>query len=245
MRSNIPSCRIDRIGGSRPQCRTAAHAERTALAEFLEAGDLRSRRRVVLTSSGTRLARSSSIAVHVVPASVAEERERAGKDQRPRSLRRLPRGDGGRARFPLTPMTTALSEADGVHDGLKLGRSIIHRANLLDRVRQPDPALSNSRRDRTWRAAQRGLDFRQVQNSSMWLTNDPATTRSIGPSPNLIRQAEIAARCVRGVRHGMSVIDADARTADYGRLRAAIANPHCGGAPGPLMQLSGQFNWSG
>jgi hypothetical protein len=34
-----------------------------------------------------------------------------------------------------------VSEADGVHDGLDLGRSIIQRANLRDRVRQPDPGL--------------------------------------------------------------------------------------------------------
>ena len=34
-----------------------------------------------------------------------------------------------------------LSEAGGVHDGLDLGRSIIQRANLRDRVRQPDPGL--------------------------------------------------------------------------------------------------------
>ena len=33
------------------------------------------------------------------------------------------------------------SEADGVHDRLDLGRSIIRRANFRDRVRQPNPGL--------------------------------------------------------------------------------------------------------
>jgi hypothetical protein len=36
---------------------------------------------------------------------------------------------------------SSLSEADGVHDGFDLGRSIIERANLRDRIRQPDTGL--------------------------------------------------------------------------------------------------------
>ena len=68
-----------------------------------------------------------------------------------------------------------LSEADGVHDGLDLGRSIIQRANLRDRVRQPDPGLVEHD-DATERGEllDEGLEFGTVQASSTWLTNDPA-----------------------------------------------------------------------
>ena len=85
----------------------------------------------------------------------------------------------------LIPKKDGLSEADGVHDGLDLGRSIIQRANLRDRVRQPDPGLVEHE-DATERGEllEEGLVFGQVQNISTWLTNDPAKTRSTGPSPN-------------------------------------------------------------
>ena len=63
------------------------------------------------------------------------------EDQRLRSLRSACRPDnGGRAALTQSE-EDGLFEANGVHDGLDFGRSIIHRANLRDRVRQPDPGL--------------------------------------------------------------------------------------------------------
>ena len=63
------------------------------------------------------------------------------RNQRPRSLRSCCREDnGGRAALTQTE-EDGLSKADGVHDGLDFGRSIIQRANVRHRVRQPDPGL--------------------------------------------------------------------------------------------------------
>ncbi len=66
---------------------------------------------------------------------------RAVKDQRPRSLRpRCREHHGGRATVTQTG-DDGLSEADRIHDGLDLGRSLLQRANFRDRVRQADPGL--------------------------------------------------------------------------------------------------------
>ena len=68
---------------------------------------------------------------------------------------------GGRAALAHTE-NDRLPEADGVHHGLDLGRSIIQRAHLRDRVRQPDPCLVEQQ-DTTERGEllAEGLEFGQ------------------------------------------------------------------------------------
>src|SRR5271167_4787658 len=71
-----------------PECLTAAPRRADGAAEFLEAGDLLRRWGVVLTQLGYEARpQLGRIAIHVVPPGVAEDRERTGEDQRPRSLR--------------------------------------------------------------------------------------------------------------------------------------------------------------
>ena len=49
----------------------------------------------------------------------------------------------------------------------------------------PTPALSNRRtRQNVESRSKKATNSGTVQHSSMWLTNDPAKTSSIGPSPN-------------------------------------------------------------
>jgi hypothetical protein len=57
-----------------------------------------------------------------------------------------------------------------------------------------------------------------VQNSSMWLTSGPAKTSSTDVAEYLIRQAEIAAGCVRRFRHGIDHTDPDATNTDFGAV---------------------------
>ena len=83
----------------------------------------------------------------------------------------------------LTPKSDRSFEADGVHDGLDLGRPIIERANLRDGSDSPTPALSNrTTRQNVDSRSKNATNSGTVQNSSMWLTNDPAKTSSTGPS---------------------------------------------------------------
>ena len=138
-------------------CRTAAPRRADGAADFLHAGDLLRRRRVVLTQLGKEARpQLGRVAIEVVPAGAGHERERAVEDQRPRSLRSFCREhDGLRAALAHTE-DDGLSEADGVHDGLDLGRSIIQRANFAGPgpTARPRPCRT-ARRDRTWRAARR------------------------------------------------------------------------------------------
>ena len=181
------------------ECRTAAPRRADGAAEFLHAGDLLRRRRVVLTQLGYEARpKLGRVAVHVVPPVEAEERERAGEDQRPRSLRSFCREDhGGRAALAQTE-DDGLSEADGVHDGLDLGRSIIQRANLRDRVRQPDPGLVEQE-DATERGEllQEGLEFGHGPGQLDVADERPREDELDGPvAEHLIREAEIAAGSV-------------------------------------------------
>ena len=96
------------------------------------------------------------------------------EDQRPGSLRPCCREhDGGRAALAQSEKG-GIVEADGVHDGLDLGRPIIQRANVRDRVRQPDPGLVEHE-DATKRGEliEEGLEFGRAQNSSTWVTIGP------------------------------------------------------------------------
>jgi hypothetical protein len=68
--------------------------------------------------------------------------------RRRRNWRR--RSEGG---FTLSAL--ALYMRSSMHDGLDLGRSIIQRANVRDRVRQPNSGLRTGARDKTRRANRR------------------------------------------------------------------------------------------
>ena len=207
MRSNIASWRIDRTDGTQIlECRTAAPPRADGAAEFLPAGDLLRRRRVVLTQLGKDARpQLGRVAIDVVPPGEAEVRVRAGEDQRPRSLRSCCREDhGGRAALAHTE-DDGLSEADGVHDGLDLGRSIIQRANFRHRVRQPDPGLVEHE-DATERGEllHERLEFGQGPGQLDVADERPGEDELDRPvAEHLIRQAEIAARCVRRFRHGI------------------------------------------
>ena len=188
------------------ECRTAAPRRADGAAEFLLAGELLRRGRVVLTQFGYQaLPQLGRIAVKVVPPVEAQVRERAGKNQRPRSLRSCCREDhGGRAALAQTE-DDGLSEADGVHDGLDLGRPIIQRANLRDRVRQPDAGLVEQQ-DATERGEllHEGLEFGKGPEQLDVADERPGDDELDGPvAEHLIRDAEIAAGCVRRVRHGI------------------------------------------
>jgi hypothetical protein len=79
----------------------------------------------------------------------------------------------------------ALPKPAAFHDGLDLGGAFVERANLWNRVRQPDLSLVNKRiredvPSLSMSDANSGID----QYSSTWLANDPAQTSSMGPSPN-------------------------------------------------------------
>jgi hypothetical protein len=182
-----------------PECLTAAPPREDGAAEFLHAGELLRRRRVVRA----QLRKDARpylcwVAVHVVPPCVDGERSRAGKDQCPRSLRSCCReDDGGRAALAHTE-DDGIFEADGVHDGLDLGRAIIQRANLRDRVRQPDPGLVEQY-DATERGelVEKGLEFRHGPEQLDVADERPREHKIDGPvAEHLIRQAEIAARSV-------------------------------------------------
>ena len=95
----------------------------------------------------------------------------------------------------LTPEDDGLSEAGGVHDGLDLGRSIIQRANLRDRVRQPDPGLVEHH-DATERGepVEEGLEFGHGPEQLDVADHRPDEDELDRPvAEHLIRQAQIAA----------------------------------------------------
>ena len=138
------------------------HAERTARPNSCMRAICSIDGHVVLTQLGHMLAarpQLGRVAVDIVPPG-CRRTERAAEDQRPGSLRSCCReDDGGRAAVTQSE-EDGLSEADGVHDGLDLGRSIIQRANVRDRVRQPDPGLVEHE-DATERGelVEEGLEF--------------------------------------------------------------------------------------
>jgi hypothetical protein len=99
-------------------------------------------------------------------------------------------------------------EADGVHDGLDLGRPIIQRANVRDRVRQPDASLVEYH-DATERGEllKAGLEFGHGPIQLDVAGERPGDDELDGPvAEYLIRDAEIAALGVRRFRHGMGVL---------------------------------------
>ena len=117
------------------------------------------------------------------------------EDQRPGSLRlRCREDDGGRAARTLGE-EDGFSESGGVHDGLDLGRSIIQRANVRDRVRQPDPGFIEHE-DATERGelVEEGLEFGGGEDQLDVADERRDADQLDGPvAEHLIRQAEIAA----------------------------------------------------
>ncbi len=93
---------------------------------------------------------------------------------------------------------TAFPKPTAFHHGLDLSRSIIQRANLRDRVRQPDPGLVEQDD-----ATERGeplhecLEFGHGPQQLDVADERPRVDEIDGPvAEYLIRQAEIAALCV-------------------------------------------------
>ena len=186
-----------RVGREPPLgCCTVAPGRADSATEFLHAGDLLSRRCVVLTQFGkSARPQLGRVAIEVVPAAAGQERERTVEDQRPRSLRSFCRKhDGLRAALAHTE-EHGLSEADGVHDGLDLGRSILEQTNFRDGVRQPDPSLVEQR-DATERGElieerlELGLGPEQLDMADHRPDEDELD-RPV--AEHLIRQAQIAA----------------------------------------------------
>ena len=123
-------------------CCTAAPRRAGGADEFLGAGDLLSRRRVVLTQLGKGARpQLGRVAIQVVPAGAVHERERTVEDQRPRSLRSFGRKHDGLRAALAHSEEDGLSESDGVNDGLDLGRSLFEQTDFRDGVRQPDAGL--------------------------------------------------------------------------------------------------------
>jgi hypothetical protein len=196
MRSNMASWRIDRADGSTAlSAAPLPHAERAPRPNSCPVGELLCGRCVVLTQharyAGPQLGR---VAVEVVPSHWGE-RERGGEDQRPRSPWSCCREQhGGRAALARTEKD-GLFEADGVHDGLDLGCSIIQRANLRDRVRKPDPGLVEQD-DATERGEllEEGLEFGHGPEQLDMADERPREDELDRPvAEHLISQAEIAA----------------------------------------------------
>ena len=186
-------------------------------APSLPAGELLHRGRVDLTQlvheARPQLGR---IAVQVIPAVGEGVRGGAVKNQRPRSLRSCCREeDGGRAAI-ARPEKHRSFEAGGVHDSLDLGRPIVQRANMRDRVRQPGAGLVEQK-DATERGEplEEGHKFGHGPVQLDVAGERPGKDELDRPVPkHLIRQAQIAAGCVRRFRHGIE------RTADPTARRA-------------------------
>jgi hypothetical protein len=108
----------------------------------------------------------------------------------------------------LPKYRNGISEPDGVHDGLDFGRPIIQRANLRNRVRQTDPGLVEQE-DATKRGEllHEGLEFGHRPKQLDMADERPGVHEVDRPvAEHLIRQAQIAAGCVRRFRHRMSVL---------------------------------------
>ena len=212
MRSNIASWRIDRHRRQQSlECLAAAPRRAGGAAECLQAGELLHRGRVVLTQLGHEARpQLGRVALEVVPARrEAEVRNVPVRiNARVRSGRVAAKTMDGRAAL-ANPEKHGPSEADGVHDGLDLGRSIIQRANLRDRVRQPDPGLVEQQ-DATERGEplEEGHEFGHGPEQLDVADERPGEDELDRPvAEHLIRQAEIAAGCVRRFRHGIDHTD--------------------------------------
>ena len=147
------------------------------------------------------------------------------EDQRPRSLRACCREDhGGRTALTHTEKD-GFSKADGVQDCLDLGRSIIQRANLRDRVRQPDPGLiEHDDATEGGELLEEGLEFGLGPPQLDVADERPGDDELDRPvAEHLIRQAQIAARGVRRFRHRMSVLRPGASRPRY--LASALRRP--------------------
>ncbi len=163
------------------------------------------RGRVVVTQLGHEARpQLGRIAVQVVPPGEAEVREGAGEDQCPRSLRSCCREDHGGRPTLASRVKHRLSEADGVHDGLDLGRSLFEQTNFRDGVRQPVSGLVEQEdATESGEPLHESLEFGQGPIHLDVAGERPGEDELDGPvAEHLIRQAEIAAGCVRGFRHG-------------------------------------------
>ncbi len=176
------------------------------------------------------------VAIDVVPPAAWAKRVRLGEDQRPGSLRSCCRENNGRKSAVIHTERNGPSEADGVHYGLDLGHSIIERADVRDGVRQPDPGLvEHYDATECGELVEEGLEFGHGPEQLDVADERPDEDQLDGTvAEHLIRQAEIAAGCVRGVRHGMSVLrpgasptvsTASARTCTSARV-SALAGPN-------------------
>ena len=209
------------------------HAERAARPNSCHAGDLLRRRRVVLTQLGYRRAPAARPGRGPCrPTRVDAERERAGRGSAPafapvvlpRRRWRLgrPRSDRRRTAFPkpTASMTASISAA----------RSSSERTCGTGSD-SPTPALSNTRtRQNVRELIEEGLEFGQGPEQLDVADERPGEDEVDGPvAEHLIREAEIAAGCVRRFRHGMSVLPPGAsRTAST----ASCARTYDNAAPG-------------
>jgi hypothetical protein len=120
------------------------------------------------------------------------------EDQRPRSLRSCCRKDDGRRATLAQSEHRGLSKADGVHDCLDLGGTIIHRTNTRHWVRQPDPGLV-VQDDATERAelVKECLELWQGPKQLDVADERPSKDELDRPvTEYLIGEAEIAAGCI-------------------------------------------------
>src|SRR4029077_13815767 len=89
--------------------------------------------------------------------------------------------------------------------GLDLGGSIIQRANLRDRVRQPESGfVEHYDATEGGELIEEGLEFGHGPEQLDMADHRPDEDKLDRPvAEHLIRQAQIAARCVRRFRHGI------------------------------------------
>jgi hypothetical protein len=177
--------------------------------DFLQAGDLLDRRRVVLTQLGLHQGQQFvRVAVDIVVPPGCREPERAVQDQRPGSLRSCCREDDGGGAAVTRGHEDRFAETGGVHDGLDLGCSIFQRANVRDRVRHPNPGLiKQEHATERGELVEEGLKFghgpAQLHMADE-RCDDDQLDRPV--AKDLIRQAQVTAGCVERVRHRMSVL---------------------------------------
>jgi hypothetical protein len=196
IRSNMASWRIVTPvdGATNLSAAPLPQAERTARPNSC-ARDLLHRRHVILTHLGNAARpQLGRVAIEVVPPDL-HERIRAGEDQRPGSLRSGCREDHGGRPGVAQSEEDGVFRAGGVHDGLDLGHSIIERANVRDRVRQPNPGrIKQEHATERGELIEEGLEFGHGPGQ-LDVTGEPADEDQVDRpvAEHLIRQAEIAA----------------------------------------------------